>query len=124
VKDDKIPGKSTAQKAGQTVDRTTVETPPERSFVQVIEVTGKELVEKVTALAREGNVRQLTIKADDGDVFLKTPLNIGLAVGGVVALAAPWVAILGAIAALVTKVRIDVERDGSEENSAKSNDPV
>jgi hypothetical protein len=124
VKDDKTPGKSTAQKASHTADRTTVETPPERSFVQVIEVTGKELVEKVTALAREGNVRQLTIKADDGDVFLKTPLNIGLAVGGVVALAAPWVAILGAIAALVTKVRIDVERDGSEENSAKSNDPV
>ncbi|MCK8462416.1 MBL fold metallo-hydrolase [Aliiroseovarius sp. S1339] len=48
------------------------------------------------------------------DVFLETPLNIGLVVGGVVVLAAPWLAILGAIAGLVTKVRIVVEREAEK----------
>lgn len=56
----------------------------------------------------------MKIIVDDGDVFLETPLNIGLVVGGVVVLAAPWLAILGAIAALVTKVRIVVEREVDE----------
>ena len=69
---------------------------------------------KIKELAKEGSVRNLKIIADDGDVFLETPLNIGLVVGGVVALAAPWLAILGAIAAMATKVRIVVERDGDD----------
>ena len=82
-----------------------------RTVFEEIEVAGDQLVERVKELAKEGNVRRLKIVADDGDVFLETPLNIGLAVGGVVVLAAPWLAILGAIAALVTKVRIKIERD-------------
>lgn len=82
-----------------------------RTIVEEIEVRGDQLVERVKELAKEGSVRRLKILADDGDVFLETPLNIGLAVGGVVVLAAPWLAILGAVAALVTKVRIHVERE-------------
>lgn len=94
----------------------TGEAPKKRTVVEEIEVAGDQLVERVKELAREGKVRQLKIVADDGDVFLETPLNIGLVVGGVVVLAAPWLAILGAIAALVTKVRIVIERevDGDE----------
>lgn len=88
---------------------------PGRTFIEEIEVAGNQLVDRVKELAEEGNVRQLKIVADDGDVFLETPLNIGLVVGGVVALAAPWLAILGAIAALVTKVRIVVEREIEDE---------
>ena len=76
-----------------------------------IEVAGDKLVERVTELAEEGSVRQLKILAEDGDVFLEAPLNVGLAVGGVVVLAAPWLAILGTIAGLVTKVRIVIERE-------------
>lgn len=90
-----------------------------RTFVEEIEVAGNQLVDQVKELAQEGNVRQLKIVADDGDVFLETPLNIGLVVGGVVVLAAPWLAILGAIAALVTKVRIVVERDVDEKKPGK-----
>lgn len=92
------------------------EGPKKRTFVETIEVAGNQLVDRVTELAREGNVRRLKIIADDGDVFLETPLTIGLAVGGVVALAAPWLAILGAIAALVTKVRIEVEREEDDQS--------
>ena len=84
------------------------------TWIEEIEVAGDKLVDRVKELAREGSVRQLKIIADDGDVFLETPLNIGLVVGGVVVLAAPWLAILGAIAGLVTKVRIVVEREVAE----------
>lgn len=92
-----------------------------RTFVEEIEVAGNQLVDRVKQLAEEGNVRRLKIIADDGDVFLETPLNIGLAVGGVVVLAAPWLAILGAIAALVTKVKIEVEREADEDRSEPQN---
>ncbi|MBO6676606.1 MAG: DUF4342 domain-containing protein [Rhizobiales bacterium] len=85
-----------------------------KTFVEEIEVAGDKLVERVKELAQEGSVRQMKIIADDGDVFLKTPLNVGLVVGGVVVLAAPWLAILGVIAGLVTKARIVVEREVSE----------
>lgn len=84
------------------------------TWIEEIEVAGDKLVDRVKELAKEGSVRQLKIIADDGDVFLETPLNIGLVVGGVVVLAAPWLAILGAIAGLVTKVRIVVEREMDE----------
>lgn len=92
-----------------------------RTIIEEIEVAGDQLVGRVKELAQEGKVRQLKIVADDGDVFLETPLNIGLAVGGVVALAAPWLAILGAIAALVTKVRIVVERDVDDDDADNTN---
>lgn len=89
-----------------------------KTFVEEIEVAGDKLVDRVKELAKEGSVRQLKIVAEDGDVFLETPLNIGLAVGGVVVLAAPWLAILGAIAGLATKVRIEIEREVEEDEVA------
>jgi hypothetical protein len=93
------------------------DTQKKRTVVEEIEVAGDQLVARVKDLAREGKVRQLKIVADDGDVFLETPMNIGLVVGGVVVLAAPWLAILGAIAALVTKVRIIIEREADDDNT-------
>lgn len=92
---------------------------PEKTIVEEVRVAGTHLVDKVKELAKEGNVRQLRIIADDGDTFLKTPLNVGLVVGGVVILAAPWLAILGAIAALVSEVRIEVERDAETDEAEK-----
>ena len=96
-----------------------------KTFVEEIEVAGDKLVGRVKELSKEASVRQLKIIADDGDVFLETPLNIGLVVGGVVVLAAPWLAILGAIAGFATKVRIVVEREVDEDETpseAKSED--
>ena len=82
----------------------------EHSVREEIEIGGAELVERVKHLIREGNVRELKILAEDGEVKFEIPLTIGVIAGGVVTLAAPWLALLGVIAALVTKVRIEVER--------------
>lgn len=89
------------------------------TIIEVIEVAGNQLVDRVKELAKETKVRQLKIVADDGDVFFETPLNIGLVVGGVVVLAAPWLAILGTIAALATKVRIEIERETDDDDDDK-----
>ncbi len=82
-----------------------------RTIVEEIEVAGSQLVERVKEILQEGNVRQLRLKASDGDIVLETPLTFGVIAGGAVALAAPWLAVLGVIAALVTHVSIEVERE-------------
>lgn len=81
-----------------------------KAFVEEIEVAGHQLVEKVTQLIKDGNVRLLRVKSEKGDVFLEIPLTVGAVGGGVVALAAPWLAILGGLAVLLTRVKIEVVR--------------
>ncbi|MFZ2103516.1 MAG: DUF4342 domain-containing protein [Oricola sp.] len=95
-----------------------------KTFTEEIEVLGSQLVQQVKDLVKEGNVRQLRIKASDGDTVFETPLTFGAVAGGVVALAAPWLAILGVIAALVTHVRIEVVRevDDKPEGDGKPDD--
>lgn len=82
-----------------------------RTFTEEIEVMGNQLIEQVKELLAQGNVRQLRIKTSDGDIVLETPLTYGVVAGGAVALAAPWLAILGAIAAFVTHVNVEVVRE-------------
>lgn len=85
-----------------------------RTFTEEIEIAGGQLVDRIKEIIAEGNVRQLRIKAADGDTWLETPLTIGVVAGGVVALAAPWLAIIGVLAALVTRVKVEVVREESD----------
>jgi hypothetical protein len=64
-----------------------------------------ELVEQVKHLIHGGNVRRLKIFAEDGETKLEMPLTIGVIAGGAVALAAPWLAVPGVIAAMVRKCK-------------------
>jgi Domain of unknown function (DUF4342) len=76
-----------------------------------IEICGEQLIEHVKGLLAEGKVRQLRIKAADGGIYLEMPLTIGVIAGGAVVLAAPWLAVLGAIAAFISRVRLEIVRD-------------
>jgi hypothetical protein len=69
-------------------------------------ITGDELIAKVKDLIREGNIRRLLIRNDQGTTLIEIPLTVGL-VG--VALLPVWAAV-GAIAALATDCSIVVER--------------
>jgi hypothetical protein len=89
-----------------------------KTFTEEIEVAGAQLVERVKDLAEEGNVRLLRIKGADDDVYMEMPLTIGVIAGGAVALAAPWLAVLGAFAALVARVRIEVVREIEPDDKA------
>ena len=69
-------------------------------------VNGEELLKKVKELIAEGNARRIIIKDEKGETIIEIPLMLG-AVG---ALIAPALAAVGAIAALVTKCTIIVEK--------------
>ncbi len=68
--------------------------------------SGEMLMSKIKELLHEGNIRRMIIKNEEGRVLVDIPLTIGV----VGALVAPQLAALGAIAALVTKGTIVVEK--------------
>ncbi len=69
-------------------------------------VSGEEIVEKIKEIIKEGNARKIIIKNENGKSVAEFPLTVG-AVG---ALIAPILAAVGAIAALLTKCTIVVEK--------------
>jgi len=79
-------------------------------FYEEIKITGKDLIEKIKALVHEGNVRRIILKDEKGHTFIEIPLTVA-AVGVV---AAPLLAALGALAALVANFTLVVERAAQE----------
>src|SRR5437763_5562008 len=75
-------------------------------FFEQFKVHANELRDKVRELIREGNVRRIIIKDDQGHTFMEIPLTV--ATVGVVL--APILAAVGAIATLVAHFHIVVER--------------
>ncbi|MFA7309555.1 MAG: DUF4342 domain-containing protein [Candidatus Paceibacterota bacterium] len=69
-------------------------------------VSGEDVIATVKKLLKEGNARRIIIKNEAGVTVVEFPMTIG-AVG---ALVAPALAAIGAIAALLTKCTIVVER--------------
>lgn len=86
-----------------------------KEFVEQIEVAGDQLVSKVRELIADGRTRRIVIKDRENKELFSVPMNVGVVGGGVVALAAPMLAAIGAVAALVTQVRIDVVREHEDE---------
>lgn len=83
--------------------------------METIQATGGQILDTVKNLIHEGNVRRITIK-QDGRTIVELPLTIG-AVG---VLAAPWLAAVGAIAAVVSRCTIEVERGDAGDGSAEA----
>lgn len=73
---------------------------------ETFSVSGDKLVDEVKRIVREGNARRILVKSEEGKVLMEIPLSFGLV--GVVLL--PFLAGLGAIAALATRCTIMVER--------------
>ena len=69
-------------------------------------VSGEDMILKVEELIAQGSARRIIIKNEKGDTLVEFPL----AVGAVGILLAPTLAALGAIAALVVKCTIVVEK--------------
>ena len=82
-----------------------------QSFTEEVEVAGHQLVDEINRLVAEGNVRKLQVRTEKGDIFLAIPLTAGAVAGGVVAITAPWLAVIAAIAGLVAKVKLEIVRD-------------
>ena len=88
----------------------------EHTVTEQIEIAASELVERTKELINEGNVRRLIIRNQDDEVLLEVPLTTGVAVGGVVTLVAPVLAALGALAALLTHVKVEIVRTRRNES--------
>lgn len=73
--------------------------------------SGDSLLGKVKEILRAGNVRRLVVKNEEGKVIVDMPLTVGV----VGTLLAPQLAALGAIAALVLKGTILIEKEADRE---------
>lgn len=78
----------------------------EKVRVEEFEVSGERIVAEIKELVHEGNIRRVVIKNEEGRTLIDIPLTVSVL--GV--MVAPQLAALGAIAALLTKGTIVVER--------------
>lgn len=80
--------------------------PVDRSEWEEFQVSTDDLVSRVKELVKEGNIRRIIVRNERGDTLLEIPVTVGV----IGALFAPYLAALGAIAALATRCTIAVER--------------
>ncbi len=82
--------------------------PTEKVKTEEFHVSGEAIVAKIKELIHQGNIRRIIIKNETGRTMIDMPLTVGV----VGVLVAPQLAAIGAIAALLTKGTIIVERVG------------
>ena len=75
-----------------------------KAVEEEIKVSSDDLVGKIKELLHEGNVTRILVKDEQGKTLLEIPAWAGV----VGAILAPWLAALGAIAALATDCTITV----------------
>ncbi len=80
---------------------------PETNYrTEEFQINGEEVMAKLKEILHEGNIRRITIKNEEGKSLIDIPLTFGV----VGALLAPQLAAVGAIAALLTKCTLVVEK--------------
>ena len=81
-------------------------TDEKRTRTEEFKLQGSEIIEKLKELVHQGNIRRIILKGEDGKTFMEIPLTVGV----VGALIVPVWAAIGALAALVSRMTIVVER--------------
>ena len=89
-----------------------------RTWKEELSVAGNQLADEAKRLVHEGNVRTLRIK-HDGKVLVEIPVTAAAGVGAVTVLIAPQIAILGAIAGVLTHCTLEIEHAGEPPSSAR-----
>jgi hypothetical protein len=78
-------------------------------------ISGDQVVQKVKELIHEGNIRRVRV-IHKGSTVLEMPLSVGAPAAAIGIMMAPFLAALGAFAALVTECTLEVEKiDDKEE---------
>ena len=78
----------------------------EKTTTEEFKLSGEDVVRKVKELVREGNIRRIIIKNEEGKSLIELPLTLGV----VGAALLPALAAVGAVAALLTNCTITVEK--------------
>ncbi|WP_243303750.1 DUF4342 domain-containing protein [Geothrix oryzisoli] len=77
-----------------------------RTRTEEFKLDGGKVLDKIKELIHEGNIRRITLKNEDGKTLIEIPLTLGL----VGAALLPVFAAVGALAAVVTRMVIAVEK--------------
>ncbi len=89
---------------------------------QELEVKGNQLVERFKEIVEEGNARRVIIRRE-GHTVMEFPLTVGVGGAAAAVMMSPALAALGAIGAMLTDVKVIVERtrpEGSEAGEAQT----
>ena len=90
--------------------------------MEKFEIAGSQLVERVKELYEDATARRVVIRQADGDELMTVPLTVGVVAGGLIARFAPILAALGVIAALFTRLKLEVIREEDDAAEAKTRD--
>jgi Domain of unknown function (DUF4342) len=91
-----------------------------QSVYEEFKVTGSELLTKIKELIHQSNIRRIILKNEEGKTLIEIPLTLGL----VGAALAPVLAAVGAVAALVAKMTLIVEKEEEPENKEKEKNKI
>jgi gas vesicle protein len=80
----------------------------QKSFTQNISEASNELADTVKDIIKKGNVNRIKIKKDE-KVLVDIPVNAGIAAGAL-GIFNPVLLVVGAVTAVASKVRIEIER--------------
>ena len=87
------------------------------SWAEEFTLRGNALSAKVKELLHEGNVRRITVRNDRGDVVMEIPVTAGV----IAAVLAPVLAVIGALAALASDWKIEVQRSDDDSDDPPGN---
>jgi RNA polymerase subunit RPABC4/transcription elongation factor Spt4 len=76
------------------------------TYWEEVSIAADDLIGRIKEILKEGNVRRIVVRTEKGEHLLEIPVTVA-AVG---TLLAPYLAALGAIAAIATKATIVIER--------------
>jgi hypothetical protein len=82
------------------------DTKQDRTRTEEIKVDGGKVLDKIKDLIHQGNIRRIILKNEEGKTLIEIPLTLGL----VGAALLPIFAAVGALAAVVTRMVIVVEK--------------
>ena len=87
-----------------------------RTWTEEFEVAGSELVDRLKEWIEDRSATRLIIRKPNGDVLMEVPIAAGVAVGGAVTLFVPVIAAVGAMAALLAQVKVEIVREQDEDD--------
>lgn len=87
-----------------------------------LEVRGSQLVDKVRDIVEEGNARRVIVKRE-GRTLLEFPLSVGVGGAAAAVVLAPTLAALGAVGALVSDVKVIIERTAKPSDKPAPSEP-
>ena len=82
----------------------------QRDWIEDMEAAGGDLVRRVKQLVAQGNARRLIIRSSNREVLLEVPLTPALVIGGVAIAFNPMLAALGALAAMIARLKLEIVR--------------